>query len=294
MSVLHHTASALYVEVDGRCVGVVAPGAAQVPCALRIAGVSATTVLTVRAPSPYVERGTLYLTDDPLEVGRFVDVRVPRIDLGRLPRRAAGPANAKVRPPRPSRDGLAAYKDLPEGRTTALPFPWPSRDGLAAYKDLPQGRTTALPFPWPSRDGLAAYQDLPQGDGLAAYQDLPEHLDDATIGTLVGHGGGLTPLGDDVLCGWLAVLHATDRLDDEVAALVRAALDRTTLLSATLLDCALHGEVLPEFASYVRALGTPGETEAVRALTAIGHTSGAGLWWGARHALTIIALENVA
>ena len=36
--VLHHTPSALYVEVAGRCVGVVAPAAAQVPCALRLAG----------------------------------------------------------------------------------------------------------------------------------------------------------------------------------------------------------------------------------------------------------------
>jgi len=230
--VLHHTAAALYVDVAGRCVGVVAPGAAQVPCALRISGVSATTVLAVRAANPYVERGTLYLTDDPLEVGRFVDVRVPRIDLGRLPRRAAGPAEV-----------------------------------------------------WPP---------LPSIDGLAAYKALPERLDDATIRALVGHGGGLTPLGDDVLCGWLAVLHATDRLDDEVVALVRAALDRTTLLSATLLDCALHGEVLPEFAAYVRALGTPAETGAVRDLTAIGHSSGAGLWWGARHALTTLALETVA
>ena len=45
---------------------------------------------------------------------------------------------------------------------------------------------------------------------------------------------------------------------------MRAALDRTTLLSATLLDCALHGEVLPEFAAYVAALGTPAEHDAAR------------------------------
>ena len=81
---------------------------------------------------------------------------------------------------------------------------------------------------------------------------------------LVGNGGGLTPLGDDVLCGWLAVLVATDRLTDDVTAAVRATLDRTTLLSATLLDCALHGEVLPEFAAYVAALGTPAEDAAAR------------------------------
>ncbi len=120
------------------------------------------------------------------------------------------------------------------------------------------------------------------------------HLDALTASKLVGNGDGLTPLGDDVLCGWLAVLVATDRLDDEVTDAVRQVLDRTTLLSATLLDCALHGEVLPEFAAYVAALGTAAEDTAVPALTAIGHTSGAGLWWGARHALSTLALEEAA
>ena len=44
-----------------------------------------------------------------------------------------------------------------------------------------------------------------------------------------------------------------------MAAAVRDVLDRTTVLSATLIDCALHGEVLPEFAAYLAALGTPAE-----------------------------------
>ncbi len=120
------------------------------------------------------------------------------------------------------------------------------------------------------------------------------HITPDVLGRIVGNGDGLTPLGDDVLCGWLAVLVATDRLDDEVTDAVRQVLDRTTLLSATLLDCALHGEVLPEFAAYVAALGTADEETAARALMAIGHTSGAGLWWGARHALTTLAMEEAA
>ncbi len=229
--VLHHVPTALYVEVAGRCVGVVAPGAAQVPCAVRV---SLGSVLAQPAVSPYVVRGTLYLTDDPLVVGRFVDVRVPRIDPDRLLRRAASPAEVPAAPPRPATDGLAAYTGL------------------------------------------------------------PPVLDEATLARLVGHGGGLTPLGDDVLCGWLAVLHATDRLDSHTVSLVRTAAGRTTTLSATLLDCALHGEVLPEFAAYVTALGTRAEPAAARTLMAIGHTSGAGLWFGATHALTTIAQERDA
>ncbi len=229
--VLHHVPTALYVEVAGRCVGVVSPAAAQVPCALRV---SRPSVLADSQVKPYLERGILLLTHDPLVVGRFVDVRVPRIDLGGLLRRAASPAAEPADPPRSA------------------------------------------------------------SDGLAAYQGLPGAIDAATLQRLVGHGGGLTPLGDDVLCGWLAVLHATDRLDDAVVDLVRAAAGRTTMLSATLLDCALHGEVLPEFAAYVAALGTPSEQDAARTLMAIGHTSGAGLWFGARHALTTLAHQEAA
>jgi hypothetical protein len=229
--VLHHVPTALYVEVAGRCVGVVSPAAAQVPCALRV---SLGSVLAQPALSPYVVRGTLYLTDDPLVVGRFVDVRVPRIDPDRILRRAASPTPDLAEPPRPA------------------------------------------------------------SDGLAAYAGLPAVIEAATVARLVGHGGGLTPLGDDVLCGWLAVLHATGRLTPETAALVRDAAGRTTMLSATLLDCALHGEVLPEFAAYVAALGTPTEQDAARVLMAIGHTSGAGMWFGATHALTTIAQERDA
>jgi len=232
--VLHHTPTALYVDIAGRCVGVVAPGAAQVPCALRLADPA---LLAVTGPRPYVERGTLLLTDSPLVVRRFVDVRVPRIDPGRLPRRAAGPATEEeARPPR-----------------------------------LPSG-------------GPAAPQ----------LEHLPPRLDATTLRRLIGRGDGLTPLGDDVVCGWLAVLEAAGRLDEGLAGEVRAVLDRTTLLSATLLECALHGEVLPEFMAYVAALGSPEEDAASERLMRIGHTSGAGLWWGARHALDLLHDETVA
>ena len=110
----------------------------------------------------------------------------------------------------------------------------------------------------------------------------------ADLGSLVarvGLGDGLTPYADDVLCGWLAVLQGADRLSADAAATVRASFGRTTLLSATLLDCALHGEVLPEFAAYVRALGTDDQDRREAALTAIGESSGRGLLTGARLAL---------
>ena len=107
----------------------------------------------------------------------------------------------------------------------------------------------------------------------------------AEVGELVGAGDGLTPYGDDVLCGWLAVHRASGHATDAVDTSVRDLLHRTTSLSAALLECAMHGEVIPEFAAYVAALGTPREDQATTSLRAIGHTSGAGLLEGAGWAL---------
>ncbi len=106
-----------------------------------------------------------------------------------------------------------------------------------------------------------------------------------TVEELVGYGDGLTPYGDDVLCGWLAVYRAAGHASAEVDAAVRDRLHLTTSFSAALLDCALHGEVIPEFAAYVVALGTEDEDRAAARLRAVGHTSGAGLLEGARWAL---------
>jgi len=117
-------------------------------------------------------------------------------------------------------------------------------------------------------------------------------LDPADATRLVGRGGGLTPLGDDVLCGWLALHRAAGRATLVMDAAVRALLPRTTLLSATLLECALHGEVLPEFAAYVAELGGPHEPDRAAALAAVGHTSGAGLLYGALLALAELDHTN--
>jgi len=134
---------------------------------------------------------------------------------------------------------------------------------------------------------------------------LPSHLLGPTVdlapppadlvSSRLGRGDGLTPYGDDVLCGWLAVHRAAGVATDAVDADVRAGLGRTTMLSATLLDCALHGEVLPEFAAYVASLVTPPATSvspARVALTRVGHSSGRGLLAGARLALHRLGHEG--
>ena len=200
--VVHRGRDAVYVEIAGRCVGVVSGRAIAVPCALR-----ATVDALPEVSRARLDTGVLHLDDEALPIGRVVDVRVPAVRT-----RATAPA------PEP-------------------------------------GDVTAM----------------------------------------VGRGDGLTPYDDDVLCGWLAVHRAAGTATDEVDAAVRACLDRTTLLSATLLDCAMHGEAIPQFARWLAALDTPAEAELAYALAAVGHTSGRGLLQGARTALTHLRpLEGAA
>ena len=202
MPVVHRGRDAVYVEIAGRCVGVVSRRATAVPCALRAATDALPEVRRAR-----LETGVLLLDDEPLPVGRVVEVRVPAL------------------------------------RTLV-----------------------GTPAPTP-------------GD----------------IGSMVGRGDGLTPYDDDVLCGWLAAHRAAGVATDEVDAAVRACLGRTTLLSATLLDCAMHGEVIPEFARWLGAVGAATEPDLAARLAAVGHTSGRGLLQGARTALDhLVPLEGAA
>jgi hypothetical protein len=209
--VVHRGRDAVYVDVAGRCVGVVTPRATAVPCALR------TRLPHLDVTAARIAGGVLHLDDVPLVVGRMVDVRVPR-----LPHAGAGPATEPAT--------------------------------------------------------LPGTEPPPPGD----------------VATMVGRGDGLTPYEDDVLCGWLAVHRAAGVPTPTADAAVRAHLDRTTLLSATLLECATRGEVVPEFAAWVRTLGTPAEPPAAARLAAIGHTSGAGMLHGARLALSALPLKGAA
>lgn len=212
--VLHAGASALYVDLDGWCLGIVSASATRVPCALwsRLPDLSRLAGRTV-----VVADGALTVGGEAVRIGRVVDPRAPR----------------------PGR-----HEDLRSAPEILL----------TSDRELPtDGRLT------------------------------PEHVDD-----LVGRGPGLTPLGDDVLAGWLATRAALGRPDPTVTAAVRRRLDATTLLSATLLDCAIRGEVLPQLGAW---LADPTATR-TDALLAVGATSGAGLHAGARLALASLSTHT--
>ena len=210
--VLHASASAIYVDLDGWCLGLVSASATRVPCALW----SALPDLTRLGRSSFrVEAGSLHVGRDTVRITRLADVAVPAV----------------------GREGKRRSE-----RATCLT----SSAGLSLPAD---GRLT------------------------------PAHLD-----RLLGRGPGLTPLGDDMLAGWFAARIAAGRPDHVLEAAVRRRLAVTTLLSATLLDCALHGEVLPQLAAW---LAEPTDTT-TEALLAVGASSGAGLLVGAGLALTSI------
>ena len=90
------------------------------------------------------------------------------------------------------------------------------------------------------------------------------------VDTLAGWGPGLTPLGDDLLAGYIAGVHLRDGDDPRPAAIAAQAGARTNALSATLLRLAAMGAV-PEPA---HALLGAADLEP---LLAFGATSGVAL-----------------
>lgn len=147
---------------------------------------------------------------------------------------------------------------------------------------------------------IAVDPDGPATDELTPHAlDALRHVPADALEEVLGRGSGLTPFGDDVVCGLLATLLAAG---DPCAAPLRArsrelAPRRTTALSATLLRRAGEGDVLTAFADVVRTLaeGTEHSTDpadppadaaaAVTRLRAVGHTSGVGMLLGLRLAL---------
>lgn len=128
----------------------------------------------------------------------------------------------------------------------------------------------------------------------AGFVTFAPRVDAASVASLVGRGEGLTPLGDDVICGWLAAHRGAGAPTPEVDDAVRRLLPRTTTLSASLLACALAGEVADPVGAYLRSLGTTGADAARARLEAFGRSSGLGLAHGIDLALASLTAEQAA
>lgn len=142
------------------------------------------------------------------------------------------------------------------------------------------GAVGTLDLPWrePARHLVAAMR-----------RGQPAH---APAAALVGRGAGLTPSADDMLCGVLLALRlhgpASARLVPALWSAIEPVLPATTSLSAALLAEAAQGYAVPAVLrlASVLAAGASGEaaahelSEAVAAVLAVGHSSGADLLSG--------------
>ncbi|TNM40416.1 DUF2877 domain-containing protein [Nocardioides albidus] len=176
--------------------------------------------------------------------------------------------------------------DLPE---VAVGDPAVVGDGLLRIGPLRVAVTRLVSFAVPRLASAPALDELLLADLSPARDQLPADAldllaagDPGAVPILVGRGDGLTPVGDDVLAGWLVATRAHGGDPSAVAAAVEARLPRTTSLSAALLRHAVAGEAIAPF----RAALATGDADAVAALLAVGHTSGAGMLLGARLAPT--------
>lgn len=109
---------------------------------------------------------------------------------------------------------------------------------------------------------------------------------------LIGRGGGLTPEGDDLLCGVAAVVAAgswPEALREKwVAALIGDDLRvRTTALSATLLELAARGMGPEPLQGWLA-----GEAGALARLEGIGHSTGRAIARGARVGLLTVGMRR--
>jgi hypothetical protein len=177
-------------------------------------------------------------------------------------------------------DGAAVFD------TRRHPFPRAGRDPARAARNLDTARALIR------RDGRAC--DAPEfrrraEPALAALAAAITAGDDtatrAHCEALLGLGIGLTPSGDDILCGVAAGLFLggaagnEHRFSPALRRLLRDA-GRTTDVSARALRLCADGEICDGIYEAARAilLGGAAETErALRALLAVGHSSGAEL-----------------
>ena len=131
-AVLHASATAIYVDLDGWCLGLVSADATRVPCALW----STLPDLTELGPAVRVEAGTLHVGAATVRIARLADVSVPT--LGRHGDRGFGPARAMT-----SAAGLSLPDD---GRLT--PASTMTRSDVATWTDaIPARQAEAAPPP---------------------------------------------------------------------------------------------------------------------------------------------------
>jgi hypothetical protein len=101
----------------------------------------------------------------------------------------------------------------------------------------------------------------------------------ASIRRLVGLGPGLTPAGDDFLCGFMAAANCSAReLVDAIGEAAEEGIPATNEISGSLLRCAARGLFPRDLRRAAEAIASEEESKAARSilrLCSLGHSSGA-------------------
>lgn len=233
-TVLHAGPDAVYLDLEGACLAVLAARAVQVPCGVRtllprLPGAEAGLAAGAQAS---VHDGSVMVPGCEVLVTNIVDTTVPVLAL----------------------DDTA----------------WGSDQLATLVKERLEPVEELLP--------VGSLELLAAGDPRAAR-------------SLLGAGPGLTPVGDDVLAGWLATAVACRHpsMPELRSAVALSAPERTSVLSATLLACAARGEGVPQFRSLLIGVATQNLDvldQSLELMLGIGDTSGAGLVLGSLVALT--------
>jgi hypothetical protein len=118
---------------------------------------------------------------------------------------------------------------------------------------------------------------------------------DSCVQGLLGLGPGLSPAGDDFLCGFIGAAQCSAAPPAYLSALnaaVERGSDRTNGISASLLSLATRGffpEPLARLAQGLARDDTPAAVSALRELCSLGHSSGCDIASGLLFGLAAIA-----
>jgi len=230
---------------------------------------------------------------DPLARRPSGVVAILTSDASRLPLGAILHRPASHRPLISSRGPLKAF--LGEGRITVGPLTVRASGWWDPRPRLPSNAPALLP------EGMRELRSAVSERLHSPIRDVPPELcsqlgalraalrrNDVTAALraaqrMIGLGPGLTPAGDDLLCGLLAGLSLLGHSQATRigAGILALAPGRTTDLSLALLRHATLGQVNSELGTAIQALAVTGRLHgALSRLFAVGHTSGIALGMG--------------
>ncbi len=127
-------------------------------------------------------------------------------------------------------------------------------------------------------------------DLIESYQfsHIKSFLDNPTYDTakmILGLGDGLTPLGDDILVGYITGLNVIGKMSDWLYRVLDDARKRTTMFSGQNLRDVYQKYYSSHYIDMIEGILATQSLEKIKPVLLTGHTSGAGIVTGFIHAI---------